>query len=222
MAGLAWSLAAALKPASRPASNPALNPSTKLSGLKAGWAGTGAGWLPRVAGADLSPKAKGGVAVDRVAGAAGVPKPLKAGWAGDLSPKPKVGVHVAGAGSPAGLGPKANEGVQRGLVEVGAGSGAGVGAGPGLLALSSRHFVMLALPWVGVLGDLRRLGVVHRWSGTGAVVETSGFFGSQSWNDPRYQYVAVQNVFVRTFHSISFCQIDAFFEKFPLYFVAVQ
>ena len=42
-----------------------------------------------------------------VAGAAGVPKPLKAGWAGDLSPKPKVGVHVAGAGSPAGLGPKA-------------------------------------------------------------------------------------------------------------------
>ena len=107
MAGLAWSLAAALKPASRPASKPALNPSTKLSGLKAGWAGTGAGWLPRVAGADLSPKAKGGVAVDRVAGAAGVPKPLKAGWAGDLSPKPKVGVHVAGAGSPAGLGPKA-------------------------------------------------------------------------------------------------------------------
>ena len=114
------------------------------------------------------------------------------------------------------------EGVQRGLVEVGAGSGAGVGAGPGLLALSSQHFVMLALPWVGVLGDLRRLGVVHRWSGTGAVVETSGFFGSQSWNDPRYQYVAVQNVFVRTFHSISFCQIDAFFDKFPLYFVAVQ
>ena len=74
---------------------------------------------------------------------------------------------------------------------------------------------MLPLPRVGLLdlfGDLRRLGVVHRWSGKGAEVVTSAFFGRQSWNAliPRYLYVAMQNVFVKTIQNISFPQTVAF------------
>ena len=53
-----------------------------------------------------------------------------------------------------------HQGVQGGLV----------GGGPRLLALSSGFFLKLTL-------------LSHRWSGTGAEVQTSSSFRGQSWND---------------------------------------